>query len=217
MRIVMCSVLILFPVLNAVYGQFAHCVVIRHAYYTTSFDTLMHYPVRVQYQLTKSMLDCEARVQRSDRFRLDPELPEATNLGGDYRGSGYDRGHNMPAEDNRCSPEGMKECFYYSNMCPQLHSLNAGVWKTLESRERGLAEQDDSILVWCGSVSVSNHWINRVEVPDYCWKIIFIGKTGETEAYSFRNDDEPSRPLQEYKVSVDSVYRLTGIDFKEQR
>lgn len=39
---------------------------------------------------------------------------------GDYRGSGYDRGHQVPAADCKFSQEAMNETFYLSNMCPQV-------------------------------------------------------------------------------------------------
>jgi len=120
----------------------------------------------------------------------------------------------MPAEDNTCTSTGMRECFYYSNMAPQTHSLNAGAWKTLETYARKQAKKYDSVMVWCGSVTFSDSMIGRVSVPDYCWKIIHIKKKGITEAYSFKNDTSPSRPLDSYKVSVDSIYRLSGFRYE---
>ena len=107
----------------------------------------------------------------------------------------------------------MKECFYYSNMAPQTHSLNAGPWKTLETYSRKQAKKYDSVMVWCGSVSLSDSVIGRVSVPDYCWKIIYIKKLDVIEAYSFRNDISPSEPLDSYKVSIDSIYHLSGIRY----
>ncbi len=69
----------------------------------------------------------------------------------------------------------MKESFYYSNMCPQTPKLNRGIWKKLENYTRGLVGEDDSVLVWCGSVAKSGRTIgpDDVVVPDYCWKILF--------------------------------------------
>lgn len=159
------------------------------------------------------MLECDARVKRTNKFAKDPQLPEHTDLKNDYTKSGYDRGHNMPAEDNRCNPEGMNECFYYSNMTPQTHSLNAGAWKSLEERERAEALEHDSVLVWCGSVPFGKKKIRRVSVPEYCWKIIFVKSEGKDYAYSFRNDKTQSKSLGTYKVSVDSVERLSGLHY----
>ena len=132
--------------------SYSQTVTLKHTYYTSTFDTSKHIPIVVKWWLTKEMVSCSGRVQRTNKFTLDPKLPACTNLSRDYAGSGYDRGHNMSAEDNACSETGMKECFYFSNMCPQTPRLNRGIWKSLETYTRELARQNDSILVWCGSV-----------------------------------------------------------------
>jgi endonuclease G, mitochondrial len=41
----------------------------------------------------------------------------------------------------------MVESFYYSNVAPQLPSLNRGIWKKLEEYTRQLAKEYDSVLV----------------------------------------------------------------------
>lgn len=191
-------------------------VTIHHKYYSSSFDTVMHYPVVVEYWLTRAMLQCDSHIKRTNRFKPDPQLPDETNLQKDYTRSGYDRGHNMPAEDNRCDLEGMKECFYYSNMTPQTHRLNAGPWKMLEEHERAEALQYDSVLVWCGSVA-GKMKIGRVTVPSYCWKMLWVMRKDTLEYYSFSNDSSESRLLETYKVSEDSVERLTGMTFWPDR
>jgi endonuclease G, mitochondrial len=193
------------------FSQTPDTITIFHKYYSTTFSKSRHFPIVVKYWLTKKMLDCDTRVKRTNKFATDPQLPEYTNLKNDYTKSGYDRGHNMPAEDNRCDEKGMKECFYYSNMTPQTHSLNAGAWKTLEEYERAEAMQYDSVLVWCGSVA-GDKKIGRVSVPEYCWKILFIKSRGTTEAYSFRNDRSASRPLESFKVLIDSVEKMTQLN-----
>jgi endonuclease G len=94
----------------------------------------------------------------------------------------------MNAYDCGCDSIAMAESFYYSNIAPQLPVLNRGVWKKLETYVRKLVKEYDSVLVWCGSVTLENRHIGIVAVPDYCWKIIYIRKSGIVKAYSFRND-----------------------------
>jgi endonuclease G len=144
-----------------------------------------------------------------------PLLPEYTNLGKDYRNSGYDRGHNMAAVDCACDSAGMTESFYYSNICPQTPSLNRGSWRRLERYTRELAQTYDSVLVWCGAVAFSDKYIGKVAIPDYCWKIIYIKRLGAVEAYSFSNDNVHSGTLDTYQVSLDSVQSLSGITFNK--
>jgi endonuclease G, mitochondrial len=207
-------VVVLFLAGNVVFSQTPDTITILHKYYSTTFDRTKHYPVLVKFWLTKEMYSCNTKTKRTNKFTPDPAIPSETNLKQDYKGSGYDRGHNMPAEDNCCDATGMKECFYFSNMTPQVHSLNAGAWETLEKYARYKAKVYDSVLVWCGSVSLSDNTIGRVSVPDYCWKIISIKKLGITEAYSFKNDGSPSQPLESYRVSMDSVYYLSGFRYE---
>jgi endonuclease G len=205
--------LLLISLTCSAFGQSPNIVTVFHKYYSTTFDKTKHIPIVVKYWLTRKMLECDTHIKRTNAFKPDPRIPDWTDLDKDYTKSGYDRGHNMPAEDNRCDPEGMKECFYYSNMFPQTHRLNAGAWKKLEEYERAEALQFDSVLVLCGSRAMLDTKIFRVTVPEYCWKVIIVKATMKVEAYSFKNDFTPSKPLESYKVSIDSVHRLSEIPF----
>ena len=190
-------------------------VTIRHTYYTTVFSESLRIPVVVKWWLTKKMVSCQQHVKRTNKFTADPQILKYTKLSKDYSRSGYDRGHNMSAEDNMCSATGMKEYFYYSNMCPQTPRLNRGIWKSLETYTRELARQNDSVLVWCGSVAKSGRTIgpDDVVVPDYCWKILFIKHERDTLAYVFPHTGTVSGTLEELRVSIDSVERLSRMKF----
>ena len=189
-------------------------VSIRHQYYSCAFDTLKRYPIVVQWWVTRKMLSCSPRLDRSDNFQRDPVLPRQTNLGVDYKGSGYDRGHNMPAYDNGCSETGLQECFYYSNMTPQTPKVNRGDWKELEDYTRDSALALDSIKVWCGSIG-SVKKIGSVSVPQYCWKVLYIKKRHRYEAYLFMNDQSPSSTVQGHRTTTDVIYKMTGIRIKK--
>ena len=200
---------------TAIYAQEASedTVTIKHKYYTTTFSKSKHIPIVVKYWLTRSMLSCQKKVKRTSKFRPDPLLPEHTDLNHAYRGSGFDRGHNMAATDCGCDSVGMVESFYYSNICPQTPSLNRGRWKALEEYTRRLVQAYDSVLVWCGAVTTSGKHIGRVAVPDYCWKIIYIKQLGAVEAYSFMNDNIHFETLNTCRVSLDSIHNLSGFIF----
>jgi endonuclease G len=204
-------VIILFPALT--YSQITDTITIHHKYYSTTFSKSKHFPVVVKYWLTKTMLDCEHRYKRSNKFKPDPLISDYTNLDMDYKNSGYDRGHQMDAHDCACDSIAMVESFYYSNVAPQLPALNRSGWKKLEEYTRKLAKEYDSVLVWCGSVAFENKYIGRVAVPNYCWKIIYIKKFSIIKAYSFRNDIIPSGELRYFEVSVDSIRDLSGYIF----
>jgi endonuclease G len=185
-----------------------------HKEYTTVFSKSLKYPVLVEWWVTKQKVSCANPIPRKDRFQPDPLLAAETNLEIDYKGSGTDRGHMSPAADNQCSgPTAMIECFYFSNMAPQYHSLNAGDWKTLEMLTRDLALKQDSIKVWCGSVGEVKK-IGRVSVPTKCWKVIYIKKTKECKAYIFNNDTSKPNGLSDNLVKIEDIEKLTNYKFK---
>ncbi len=121
-------------------------VKLKHTNYTSTFSISKKYPVMVEWWVTKSMVSCKTPLKRKDNFKPDPFLLEHTDIAKDYVSSGFDRGHMMPAADNLCQTQLVQdECFYFSNMAAQYHSLNAGDWKSLETFTREEAKLKDSI------------------------------------------------------------------------
>jgi endonuclease G len=189
-------------------------VTIKHANYTTTFSKSLEYPVVVEWWETKAKDACPIPLKRKDQFQADPQLLKESDLMKDYVGSGTDRGHMCPAASNLCSGDKVQtECFYFTNMSPQYHSLNAGDWKSLETQTRALAVDKDSIHVWCGNVGVAKK-IGKVSVPTKCWKVIYIKKTKEFRAYIFNNDTSKPNGIDDNKVTLESVEKLTGLKFK---
>jgi endonuclease G len=188
-------------------------VTIKHANYTTTFSKSLEYPVVVEWWETKSKDACPIPLKRKDQFQADPQLLKESDLMKDYVGSGTDRGHMCPAASNLCSGDKVQtECFYFTNMSPQYHSLNAGDWKSLETLTRTMAVEKDSIHVWCGNVGVAKK-IGKVSVPTKCWKVIYIKQTKEFRAYIFNNDTSKPNGIEDNKVTLQSVEKLTGLKF----
>jgi endonuclease G len=169
----------------------------------------------VEWWATKAKVGCPVPLPRKDNFKADPLLPVETNIGADYVKSGYDRGHVTPAADNLCMTANIQdECFYFSNMIPQTHTLNAGIWKTLEVQTRAWALQQDSIHVWAGAVGDKGK-IGRITVPTKCWKVVYVKKSKEWMAFLFENDKSKPGSLDEVKVDVADVEKLTGFKFNK--
>ena len=105
------------------------------------------------------------------------------------------------------------ECFYFSNMSAQYHSLNAGDWKSLEVKTRQLASTEDSVKVWTGNVGELKK-IGTVSVPEKCWKVIFIKKTNTWLAYIFENTQSKPDGIENNQVQVTKVTELTGFKFR---
>lgn len=189
-------------------------VVLKHTNYTSTFSISKKYPVLVEWWVTKDMVSCPTPLKRKDNFKPDPLLPQHTDLAKDYVGSGYDRGHMMPAADNLCQTQLVQdESFYFSNMSAQTPQLNRGDWKSLETFTRDESKLKDSIHVWVGNVGEIKK-IGRVSVPKYCWKVIHIKKENKWVAYLFENNTSAPDGFKNNEVALKDIMALTGFTFR---
>ena len=189
--------------------------IIRHTGYTVSYNEHWRLPNWVAYELTEE--ETRGTVGRTNRFLADPQIIGAAAETSDYTHSGYDRGHMAPAADMKWSAQAMKESFYMSNICPQLHNLNAGDWKDLEEQVRVWAQRYGSVYVACGPMvgkSPKRIGVNKVAVPERFYKVVLRYGGKRQQAIGFVMEQKKgNRPLAAYAVSVDRVEAMTGIDF----
>jgi endonuclease G len=189
-------------------------VILKHTNYISHYSKSKKYPVMVEWWETKAKVACEKPLARVDRFKPDPLLVTETDLEDDYKGSGFDRGHLMPAKSNQCqTPEVQNECFYFSNMAAQYHRLNAGDWKSLETLTREWAAANDSIHIWAGNVGELKR-IGKVAVPKQCWKVVYIKQSKEWFYFLFDNDLSNPDGINNNKVLKEDIEQLTGFRFK---
>jgi endonuclease G len=200
--------------LSSVISYSQDTVRVKHTNYSTVFSKSKKYPVVVEWWVTKNMVTCPTPLKRKDNFKPDPKLFQYTDLSKDYVGSGFDRGHMMPAADNLCQTQQVQdECFYFSNMAAQYHSLNAGDWKSLETFVREEAKKSDSIRVWCGNIGEIKK-IGSVSVPKYCWKVIYIKKENIWKSFLFENNTSKPDGFQNNEVEISDIEKMTGLKFK---
>jgi endonuclease G len=219
-KLIISVIVILFCVLTSLAQD---TITIKHLGYSTTYSKSLHYPVIVQWWETKAKDNCANPLPRKDQFAPDPKLISETKLQSDYDLAnkthktaglaGFDRGHMCPAASSECEgAQILTECFYFSNMAPQYHALNAGDWKSLETLERKIAIEKDSVHVWAGSIGVAEKF-GTVSIPIKCWKVIYVVKTKEYQAYIFDNSAEKPLGLPHCKVQVTDVEKLTGFKF----
>jgi endonuclease G len=190
-------------------------VVLKHTNYTSHYSKSKKYPIMVEWWETKAKIGCSTPLPRKDNFKPDPLLPNETNLGADYVGSGFDRGHLMPAKSNQCQTQEVQdECFYYSNMVAQYHRLNAGDWKSLETLTRDVALISDSVHIWAGNVGELKK-IGNISVPKQCWKVFYVVKNKEWFFFLFENDESKPDGINNNKVDRKDIEKLTGFKFKK--
>ena len=189
-------------------------LVLKHTNYTTQFSKSKKYPVIVEWWETKAKVSCPNPLPRRDAFQPDPQAIVETDIKADYVGSGYDRGHMSPAASNQCQTADVQiQSFYMSNMAAQTHRLNAGDWKSLEFLTREWASKYDSVRIWAGNIGEIKR-IGRVAVPKQCWKVVYIKKTKEWIAFIFDNDQSNPDGINNNKVLVKDIIKLTGLKFQ---
>jgi endonuclease G len=181
---------------------------------TISFNPKYHIPNWVSWELLGS--ETEGTLGRGN-FAADPNVESCPTLD-DYRGSGYDRGHMAPSADMKWDETAMEQCFYLTNMCPQLHSLNNGTWKNLEEKCRTWAKADSAIIIISGPVLTQKpkEYIgkNRVAVPQSFFKVILAPYANPPRGIGFiMPNGDVKGGLQACAVSIDSVESVTGHDF----
>lgn len=83
-------------------------------------------------------------VERLDNFRADLRLPYRFRAGlGNFKSSGYDRGHLVPSANHNFAKIVNSETFLLSNMSPQLPDFNRKKWAELEDAVRQLDSNED--------------------------------------------------------------------------
>ncbi len=187
----------------------------KHFAYSLSYNEEHEQPNWVAYQFTRS--ETVEAVERKDKFIEDPFISTGSATYNDYKGNKYDRGHLAPAADMLFDKRAMEESFYYSNMSPQKHSFNNGVWKKLEKQVRDWAKLYDTIYVVTGPVlthGLPTIGHNKVSVPEYYYKIILKYSPPDIRGIGFIVPvNATNKNLKTYAVTIDSVENFTNINF----
>lgn len=189
---------------------------IEHAGYTVSYNSGLRNANWVAYELTGK--EVQGKEPRNGDFIPDPEVKGEQACDDDYRHSGWDRGHLAPAADMKWSKQAMEESFYLSNISPQNHNLNSGVWKSIEELTRDNASRYGKVLVVTGPVFRTNKGKgtigkNRVVIPDAFYKVLLIDDGGPKGIGFYCENAAGKKKLETYARSIDEIEEITGIDF----
>jgi endonuclease G len=156
---------------------------------------------------------------RPDRFEMDRRTAARVSPE-DYSGSGYDRGHLAPnyAIATRFGVEAQEETFLMSNITPQLHALNAGLWKELEMKiATSYPARYGEVWVIAGPVfgDQPKKLRGEVLVPDAFYMIIVDEQDDKlrTMAVIVPQGASPDAQWEDYLTSVAEIQRRTRLDF----
>jgi endonuclease G len=190
------ALLSVFLLINALFAQTVD-VVVDKGIYKSHYSRTLSVPLYVEYELYRGGGSVSRR-----GMKFEEGYGTAKNK--DYRKSGYDKGHLVPAEDFAFDSYKEQQTFSYYNCFPQTPKLNRGAWKVWEATIRS-ESQKWPLKIYTGGIYGSRKLNNKVAIPDYCWKVVFNQQTGRLmHVLLFTNDD------------IGSVQRLTVAQLKER-
>ncbi|MBD2462858.1 DNA/RNA non-specific endonuclease [Oscillatoria sp. FACHB-1407] len=199
--------------------------------YVLSYNRDKGIPNWVSWQLNQGWLGELDRVP----FETDTTLPDGWYrvTPDDYTGSGFDRGHLVPAADRDRTEADRQAAFLMTNIMPQSPDNNRGPWEKLESYCRDLVKQGKELYIIAGGVGSGGIGERgrqtaiaqgRVAVPASTWKVVVVldrpglGLAGVTTLTRTIAIVVPNRQgikaqdWRDFRTSIDAVEELTGYD-----
>jgi len=189
--------------------------VVKHQYYTLSYHEEFEQAEWVAYELKKEYLK-NGKYKRP-YFIEDPKVVTGSADWRNYKKSGYDKGHLCPAADMGFDEKAYNDTFYTSNISPQKHDFNSGIWNRIEQKTRYWADKYNDVYVVTGGVLKNTDkkiGTENVAVPKYFYKIIVAKSGKEHKAIAFLVPNQDSdKSLYDFVVPIETLESMTGIDF----
>lgn len=136
--------------------------------YSLSYDCRTRNALWTAERLTKDSLGGPA-TRKKAHFREDTSIPEIFRARlADFKHSGFDRGHLVPAGDMKRSDGAMQSTFLLSNISPQIGpGFNRGYWERLERWCRELTRHYHAVTVYTGPLFLPTLG------PDKKWRVSY--------------------------------------------
>lgn len=191
-------------------------VIVEREGYALGYSEEHEQSLWVIYRLTKEEVIAN-NVARSNDYRFDPEISSGSALPEDYLNSGYDKGHLAPAADMKWSQKAMSDSFYMSNISPQNHDFNNGIWLSLEEWVRRVAIKEEDIYVVTGPIFSSDNketiGSRNITVPTEFYKVVF-DMTPPRKMIGFVIPNKPTENnLIAFVIPVSKIEEKTGLVF----
>jgi endonuclease G, mitochondrial len=192
--------------------------IIRHKHFFLSYSE-----EHEQAEWTAYYLTAQSQLQHHYErpyFKQDPLIDTESAHWRNYKDTGYDKGHLVPAADMKFSSEAYNETFFTSNVSPQNRDFNAGIWNRLEQKVRYWADKYTALFVVTGSILHDNLITigeEEVSVPDYFFKIVVRVQDNSLVMIPFLVPNKKSDlPLYKFATTIDTIEQITGIDFNQE-
>jgi endonuclease G len=201
--------------------------------YSFYFDPKARVAAWVAYPLNNGLRGTGSRPDQ-EPWGLDPKVPTDAQAVVLYHGFSknkiYDRGHQIPSADRYAYGANI-ETYYGTNITPQLHDFNGGIWATLEGKVRNWAGKCDTLYVVTGadlrgaSGKVKDNEGKDVTVPTGYFKALLAYKkggsfgagTGEYIGVGFyfehRTYENTQATVKARAMSLEALEEILGMDF----
>jgi DNA/RNA endonuclease G (NUC1) len=183
--------LLLFPV--SLFAQLRDSV-----YYTTpnfiiNYSETLEGPRSIRYTVA-----CPTGTASRSGMDFYTEKGVKTSDHKDYEANEWDKGHMAPAASFNCNRDMLFSTFTYVNSSLQQQSLNRGVWKKLEVRERELAATGDvKVFIRVEYGNTPNRVPTNAAIPTGYYKELKVGN--KRECYYFKNVVPTTSDLEAFK------------------
>ena len=192
-------------------------VLVNQAYAVGYSDTLGN-PLWAAYRMP-DIARLTTPPPRPDKFEVDRRTT-ARVAADAYSRSGYDRGHLAPNYGiaTRYGEVAQRETFLMSNITPQKHALNAGLWRELEERVATCyPARYGEVWVLVGPIFGAKPKKLRggVAVPEAFFKIIIDENEGKLRTLAFIVPQDPPATAEpaRFLTTIEEIQRRTGLDF----
>ncbi|XP_053532059.1 endonuclease domain-containing 1 protein-like [Ictalurus punctatus] len=202
------------------------------AEFATLYDTTYRIPVYSAYRFTGLM-----KCNRLDKWHTEPELEVGMQdqnqktclvnqaVNGDYKYSGYDRGHLAPVF-HATSQDCADATFTLTNAAPQIHLFNQKWSDYAESTVANVLNTDCinvglRAFVVTGVVPDNKKMNNRVQIPSHFWTAFCCldnnNKTIRSSAYYGEKDESEKEKNESVKEKDEFVvYRWSVKDMETE-
>lgn len=186
--------------------------------YVVGYSDVLETPLWAAYRM-QDLAQIPVPRARPEKFEVDRRT--TARVGPEvYADSGYDRGHLAPnyAIATRYGTVAQRETFLMSNVTPQRHALNAGLWRELEHKiATSYPARYGEVWVIVGPVFGEHptKLSGRVPVAEAFFEIVIDEAEGKLRTLALLvphdapADADPSR----YLTTIEEIQRRTGLDF----
>lgn len=186
--------------------------------YAVGYSDALGNPVWAAYRV-QDLAKIPTPAARPEKFEVDRRTV-ARIAPDDYANSGYDRGHLAPnyAIATRHGAAAQRETFLMSNITPQKHALNAGIWKELEMKiATSYPARYGEVWVLTGPIfGAQPRELRRgVQIPEAFFMIVVDENEGKLRTLAFIVPQEAPSTAdpKKYLATIDEIQRRTGLDF----